>query len=460
MRQPPRSPKTRSSAGSCQHHSYIPHLQFRLALASLVVLFVVAAGCSPANLVRRARHIPRRLETELHQLRPHAEFVPTPALSHARLPVPPAERRTPSPEPTAAARAVSHAAQVGQIASERRLRAGQPAGPIVQATPTALPPTAQPDPTPSPPPAVVLAGVTHAWQTWNNCGPATLAMDLSYFARPETQADAAAVLKPDADDKNVSPYELADYARSVGLKALWRVDGDVNLLEQLLSHNLPVIVEAWIEPKPNDGMGHYRLVVGYDNAAGQFTTYDSLDGPDVVVPFTQFDAEWRVFNRTYIIVYPPEQHDVVARLLGDAMEAEAAYRNAAARAEAAIEATPDDAFAWFNLGSSLSPLGDHTSAAAAFDQARVLGLPWRMLWYQFGPFESYFAVERYADVLALADANLRNAGNLEESHYWRGRALVATDQPDAARQAFERALNFNPNFVPAQQALTLLPETR
>jgi tetratricopeptide (TPR) repeat protein len=251
---------------------------------------------------------------------------------------------------------------------------------------------------------------------------------------------------------------LADYARSVGLSAQWRVDGDADLLKRLVSHDLPVIVEMWIEPEPNDGMGHYGLVVGYDDTAGYFTLYDSLDGPDVVVAYAQFDAAWRVFNRTYVVVYPPEQHDPLARLVGEDMDAETAYRGAAARAESTLAESPDDAFAWFNLGSSLSALGEHTEAAAAFDRARMAGLPWRMLWYQFGPFESYLAVGRHDDVIALADTNLRNAGNLEESHYWRGRALAATDRPDAARQAFQRALNSNPNFAPARQALALLPD--
>ena len=46
-------------------------------------------------------------------------------------------------------------------------------------------------------------------------------------------------------------------------------------------------------------------------------------------------------------------------------------------------------------------------AAAAFDQARQIGLPWRMLWYQFGPFEAYYETGRYDEVIALADATLQ-----------------------------------------------------
>ena len=93
--------------------------------------------------------------------------------------------------------------------------------------------------------------------------------------------------------------------------------------------------------------------------------------------------------------------------------------------DSAAAATPDDALAWFNLGSDLVALGQFEPAAAAYDRARQIGLPWRMLWYQFGPYESYHAVGRYDDVIALADTTLATANNLEESYYWRGMSRLA-----------------------------------
>ena len=56
-----------------------------------------------------------------------------------------------------------------------------------------------------------------------------------------------------------------------------------------------------------------------------------------------------------------------------------------------------------------------------------------MLWYQFGPFEAYFATGRHAEIVALADATLRNVTDVEELHYWRGMALQALGDTDAAR---------------------------
>ena len=122
-------------------------------------------------------------------------------------------------------------------------------------------------------------------------------------------------------------------------------------------------------------------------------------------------------------------------------------------AQLAVSQQPGDAFAWFNLGTDLVHYGDYAGAAAAYDQARAIGLPWRMLWYQFGPFVAYHAVGRYDDVIALADATINVTPSIEEVHYWRGMALAAQGNGEAARAAWQRALGQNPNFAPALEAL-------
>ena len=80
-------------------------------------------------------------------------------------------------------------------------------------------------------------------------------MQLSYFGSRLTQADVAAVLRPYRDDKNVGPEEMAAFARDQGMHALVRVNGDAERLKGLLAAGLPVLIETWYEPKPNDGMG-------------------------------------------------------------------------------------------------------------------------------------------------------------------------------------------------------------
>ena len=122
---------------------------------------------------------------------------------------------------------------------------------------------------------------------------------------------------------------------------------------------------------------------------------------------------------------------------------------AGARPRRKSRRSPDDPFAWFNLGTDLTALGRYEEAASAYDQARQLGLPWRMLWYQFGPFRAYYETGRYDEVIALADATLRTAKHIEELYYWKGLAQHARGDCRRPRGSFAGSgtLQFNPNFA-------------
>ena len=336
------------------------------------------------------------------------------------------------------------------------------ATPTATATPTPLPPTATPT---SPPPVanpgiVYLSGVTHYWQTWNNCGPATLAMTLSYYGLPLTQKQTAAVLKPFWDDKNVSPAEMAAFARSQGLTALVRVNGEAQRLRRYVDAGIPVLIETWLEH--DGGMGHYRLVVGYDDAAQEWIVYDTYvsDGVKPNAPYVgirmsyaDLNRLWRVFNGTYVLIYDAAHAAAAQEILGEDSDDAGMWQRSLARAEADTAAAPGDAFAWFNLGTSLNAQARYGEAASAFDQARVIGLPWRMLWYQFEPLQAYYEAGRHDELLALVDAVIGAAGNIEESFYWRGRSLQARGDLEGARQAYRRAVELRSNYAEAAQAL-------
>jgi tetratricopeptide (TPR) repeat protein len=304
---------------------------------------------------------------------------------------------------------------------------------------------------------VLLTGVRQEYQGWNNCGPATLAMNLSFYGWQGNQYDAAKFLKPDTEDKNVSPDQLTAYAHSQGYQAIYRVNGTPELLKALLRAGIPPLVEKGFEPEADLGwMGHYELMVGFNDAKAEFIAMDSYLGPYQSVPYTQLDTYWQQFNRTYLVIYTDAQADTVNQLLGDQLDAATMWAGALAAAQREAAQNPDDAFAWFNLGSSYIGLHDMTSAAAAYDHARQIGLPWRMTWYQFGWFEAYLAVGRYTDVLALADATIKVTGNIEEMYYYKALALKAQGNLEGARSQLEIALQRNPNFEPAQIALASL----
>lgn len=315
----------------------------------------------------------------------------------------------------------------------------------------------------SPTTATTLKGFSHEWQTWNNCGPATLAMNLSYFGSALDQEDIGEILRQHKDDKNVNPAEMAHFARSQGFHAQVRVNGSSNLLKTLLTNGIPVLIETWLEEEPNDGMGHYRLLTGYNDFEEHWIAFDSYVSHDLIavdgdyegirLDYAETDALWYVFNRTYLLIYPPHKELLVQSILGDQFDANLMWRQALSAAQDAAARYPTNPYVWFNLGSSLTELGDYANATVAFDHARQIGLPWRMLWYQFGPFKAYFEAGRYNEVLALAQATLANTKSIEEVYYWKGKALAATGDFSRAQQAWQQALKLNPNYQAAREAM-------
>jgi tetratricopeptide (TPR) repeat protein len=292
-------------------------------------------------------------------------------------------------------------------------------------------------------------------------------MNLSYFGLKIGQDKIGPVLKPEKDDKNVAPEQLAEYAQAQGLKAMVRVNGDSARIKALLQAGVPVLAETWYEPKKNDGMGHYRLIVGYVDASdgsngGYWIAYDSYDSHGIKkgdpyrgvhFEYASFDKLWKVFGRTYVPIYDERRAAAVESVLGDDMDDAQMWRRALAEDLADVKANPNDSFAWFNVGTDYVALGDYKAASQAFDAARRLKLPWRMLWYQFGPFKAYYEMGRYKEVISLADATLKTAVNDEELLYWKGMAQQALGDAAGAKASFAKAVKLRPTYQDAVDAL-------
>ncbi|MDX2008378.1 MAG: C39 family peptidase [Meiothermus sp.] len=319
------------------------------------------------------------------------------------------------------------------------------------------------------PATVFLSGARHEYQRYNNCGPVTLGMAMSFWGSRDTQYQIAPVLKPNKQDKNVNASEMAEYARAQGYGVHYGWAGNLSLLKRLLAGGFPVIIETWFVTPDHGGMGHYRLLVGYSDSRGRFNAFDSYYGPKVTLGYGEMDGLWQVFGRKYLVIYPQARRARLEAVLGERMREGAEEKLALEAAQRETQAQPGNAFAWFNLGTQQLLAGDAAAAARSFDRSRALPVarrfdpirptnavnnwPWRMMWYQFGPYEAYFQTGRYAEVLALADDVLRRIPDHEESFYWRGRARQARGELAAARADFQAALRFKPRYPEAARAL-------
>src|SRR3990170_7234615 len=150
---------------------------------------------------------------------------------------------------------------------------------VIVASQTPPMPTATPQATSTPlPGSIQLTPAEHEVQGPNNCGPATLAMYLRYYGWEGDQYDISDEIKPVDRDRNVNVDELVYYSSNWAgwLRSIFRVGGTTEMIRHLVAAGVPVMVEKGhlieIEYFPNDDYwnGHYALVTGYDDAAGEF----------------------------------------------------------------------------------------------------------------------------------------------------------------------------------------------
>ena len=322
---------------------------------------------------------------------------------------------------------------------------------------------------PPPPISAFLASPPYEKQSPNNCGPAALSMMLHMFGWTGSQKDISDIVKPVNGDRNVNPEELAFWVHNYAgwLRLEYRVGGDLDTLKRLIAARYPVIVEGTTSLNPDDTgwpdddlwAAHYLLLTAYDDATQTFTAQDPYRGPDKQIPYDQLLSEWKPFNYMYMVVFLPQQEPELQTLLASNWDPDLNRQNSLLSAQADTLTDPDDAFAWFNLGSNLVYFERYEEANAAYDKAREIGLPQRMFRYQFGPFLANFHGFRNEDLLALTDYAIQRTDMSEEAWLWRGWALYRNGDTVKAIEAWRKALAVNPNHQDALYALNFVGST-
>jgi hypothetical protein len=348
-------------------------------------------------------------------------------------------------------------------------------------TPTNSSATATPTPTPTItptplPPYVYLEGVKyeHQHNRWNYCAPANLSMALTFWGWDGNRDVVGRYVKPSNKDKNVMPWELVDFVetQTEGMAALVRQGGNIDLIKRLVAGGFPIVAEKGYYEYDYQGvlgwLGHFQLVNGYDESKGVLIVQDTYikDGQDHETTYNEFLDGWRSFNYLFLIVYPRQREAEVLSLLGPWASEEYAFNAAlqVAQSEVASLSGVDQFLAAFNIGSSHVGLQQYIDAAYAYDYAFQLYAnlpedwmrPYRILWYQTGPYWAYFYSGRYQDVIDLANTTLYDTISepvLEESFCWRGLAYQALGNQAQAIADWQKALQLHPGWTPALSQL-------
>lgn len=335
--------------------------------------------------------------------------------------------------------------------------------------PTVVVPTETSTPYPVPA-SFAISGMGLEYQTFNNCGPANVSMNLNFWNDPTNQEEMRLALRTHDDDRNVMLSEMRDYvnARPGNLKAILRYGGDMQVLKALVSGGYPVLLERG-HTDPSDGwMGHYSIIHAYDDASQTVTSNDTLLGT-ITLSYDELMLDWRHFDGIYIVIFPTEQEaDVMARLGVHADETENLRMSLeAVEARIPVEAGRELFFAWYSKGQLLVEMGEYVAAAQAFDMAFGVyaqldmgARPWRMTWYQIGPYLAYYHSGRFQDTLSLAQQTLDNSREpkaLPETYYWAGAAAAQLGQYEDAKDFFIKALEYHPGWDHALARLNALP---
>ncbi len=322
--------------------------------------------------------------------------------------------------------------------------------------------SAEPDGDPTPtvgaiPRVKVLPESRHVFQTFNNCGPASLSMALSYYGIYKSQEELGKALRPyqvkngDNDDKSVSLDELGAKAEEFGLLAYHRPNGTPELLKQFIAHDMPVITVTWL--KPNDDIGHYRMMRGYDDNQRVFIQDDSYQGKNLVYTYEAFNEIWDKFNYEYLVLVPKDKQTLAETILGADLDEKTAWTHAIELSEKQLQQDPENVDARFNLSVAAYYTGDYRRSVQEFEKVQSR-LSFRTLWYQIEPLRAYYELGQYDKVLSISESILNNHNRaFSELYLLRGDVYIKQGKREAAREEYKKAVQYNDSMQAARDAL-------
>lgn len=331
--------------------------------------------------------------------------------------------------------------------------------PVKTSPPT---PTLKPtvNPLPQLPASKIIPLRLHVLQSFNNCGPASLSMQLSYFDIQASQQEIGQKLRPyqnaigDNDDKSVTLEELAEEAKNYNLVSFHRPNGSIMILKQFIAQDLPVAVRTWT--KPNEDIGHYRIIRGYDERTREIIQDDSLQDKNLRFSYEDILTMWQPFNYEFLVLVPKEKESVAETILGENLDSLVAWKKSKERLLQELQKDPDNMHNLFNISIVSYHLGDYKGSVNYFERVENR-LPFRTLWYQIEPILAYQKLGNDERVFQITDRILNNQNRaFSELYQIRGEIYLSRNQRELARQEFQQAILYNQNYQKAKDSLETL----
>lgn len=291
-------------------------------------------------------------------------------------------------------------------------------------------------------PIQVINGVPWTGQTWNNCGPANLAIVMNFWGWDGDQFDIASVLRPDGNDPHVGIAELAGFAGNEGFIVRTIADGNLEILKKLIAEGFPLVVPTWHLDSSGRQMGHYRTVYGYDDTREILLVRDTLEGPGLLLSYDSFRFLWGISGSGILVVEPTsgyQREKPLHESLPPDITDEAT--------DPSFSETQRQALELFAAGVAASDAGNHSQAVASVIMAAGQELPWRIWWYFPRILSSFIAEGRYEDVLEIADSVLMPFPYSEELFFWLAVAEDRLGNTGDSIDALGRSASLHPGWL-------------
>lgn len=153
------------------------------------------------------------------------------------------------------------------------------------------------------PAGYVLSGMPLVRQTYNACGPASLAQVLGYYGLELSQAEISRLTRPN-DKAYMTAQAIVEFAPLVGLEARLYAGGSLATVRAAIARSLPLIALQSHIPEPGKVIPHWRVIVGYNDEERQVYVMDPLLGY-VALSYADFTRVWADQRGQFAVLYPP-----------------------------------------------------------------------------------------------------------------------------------------------------------
>ncbi|GGM06466.1 C39 family peptidase [Deinococcus aerophilus] len=169
-------------------------------------------------------------------------------------------------------------------------------------------------PSAAPPPGYVLSGMPLVRQSYNACGPASITQVLRYYGLKADMAEVSRHTRP-TERSYMTAQAIVDFAPQVGLEARLYAHGSLDTVRAAIRNGLPLIALQSHITASGQVVPHWRVVVGYDDAAKQAYLMDPLLGY-VAMGYADFARVWADQRGQFAVMYPPSYAATVKRVIG------------------------------------------------------------------------------------------------------------------------------------------------